>query len=78
MDQLSIISDSLTSLQNLAAKDRIPLDEVQSKFKEDLMTFIKGETISMVEGKIIIGLNLYKKWLVKIRTKGFDYEIDFK
>jgi hypothetical protein len=32
----------------------------------------------MRDGKLVIGNNLYNKWLAKIGTKGFDYEIDFK
>lgn len=78
MNQLNIISNSFASLQNLVNKDRILLDDLQSQFKPDLMTFLKGETLSMIDGKVVIGVNLYKKWLNKIRTKGFDYEIDFK
>lgn len=32
----------------------------------------------MQDGKIVIGNNLYKSWLLKLKTKGFDYEIDWK
>lgn len=32
----------------------------------------------MKDGKLVVGRNLYKKWLEKIQIHGFDYEIDFK
>jgi hypothetical protein len=47
-------------------------------FRQDLQNFIVGETLSIRDGKIVIGNKLYKMWLEKLRTKGFDYEIDFK
>ena len=47
-------------------------------FRKDLQHFIVGETMTMRNGKLVIGKTLYKQWLKKIRTKGFDYEIDFK
>lgn len=62
----------------MAKKDVIFLDDLQTDFRRDLQTFIIGETLSMKEGKIVIGHNLYKKWLEKIKANGFDYEIDFK
>lgn len=78
MNQLSLISESLNKLLSLAQKDIIFLDDLQIDFRQDLQTFIIGETLSMKEGKLVIGHNLYKKWLNKIQAKGFDYEIDFK
>lgn len=78
MNELTIISDSLGSLQELSNKETIFLDDVPRQLKLDLQNFIVGETLTMKEGKLVIGNNLYKKWLLKLNTKGFDYEIDWK
>ena len=78
MDGLTVISESIGSLYKLANKTPILLDDVQREFRADLQKFIVGETLTMQDGKIVIGNNLYNKWLKKIGTKGFDYEIDFK
>lgn len=78
MNELSIISESLGSLQELPNKGTIFLDDLPWQFRSDIQKFIIGETLSMREGKIVIGNNLYKRWLFKISTKGFDYEIDWK
>jgi len=78
MNELAIISESLGSLQSLAKRDTIFLDDLQEEFRPDLQNYIVGATLSMRNGKLVIGNNLYKDWLAKIRTKGFDYEIDFK
>lgn len=78
MDTLTIISNSLGLLQELSNKETIFLDDVPKKLKTDLQNFIVGETLTMRDGKIVIGNNLYKKWLLKLNTRGFDYEIDWK
>lgn len=78
MNELSIISESLGLLQDLSKKETIFLDDVPRQLKSDLQHFIVGETLTMREGKIVIGNNLYKQWLLKLNTKGFDYEIDWK
>ncbi len=78
MNELAIISESLSSLQNLIKKDTIFLDDLRKEFRPDLQNYIVGATLSMRNGKLIIGNNLYKEWLRKIKTNGFDYEIDFK
>jgi hypothetical protein len=78
MNELAIISESLGSLQSLAKRDTIFLDDIQKEFRPDLQNYIVGATLTMRDGKLVIGNNLYKEWLRKIRTKGFDYEIDFK
>jgi len=78
MNALTIMSDSLGSLQELLNKETIFLDDVPRQLKSDLQNFIVGETLTMREGKIVIGNNLYKKWLLKLNTRGFDYEIDWK
>jgi hypothetical protein len=78
MSELTVISDSLGSLQELSSKETIFLDDVPRQLKSDLQNFVVGETLTMREGKLVIGNNLYKKWLLKLNTKGFDYEIDWK
>jgi hypothetical protein len=78
MHELDIISESLGALRQLAQKATVFLEDVPQKFRLDLQTFIVGETLTMRDGKIVIGNNLYKKWLKKLRLRGFDYEIDFK
>ena len=78
MNNLAIISEKLGTLRSLLQKDTIFLDDLRKEFRPDLQNFIVGETLTMREGKLVIGNNLYKEWLDKIRTRGFDYEIDFK
>jgi hypothetical protein len=78
MNELTIISNSLGSLQEISNKETIFLDDVPRQLKSDLQNFIVGETLTMREGKVVVGNNLYKKWLLKLNTKGFDYEIDWK
>lgn len=78
MNELALISETLGTLQELPKKATIFLDDLPKQFKPDLQKFIVGETLSMQNGKVVIGNNLYKKWLLKIKTKGFDYEIDWK
>ena len=78
MKDLNVISQTLSSLEDLLRKERIFLDDVPSQLKADLQRFIIGETLTMQEGKVVIGNNSYKQWLLKLNTKGFDYEIDWK
>jgi hypothetical protein len=78
MNGLDVILESFSALDELAKKDILFLDDVPERFRPDLQTYIVGETLSIRNDKIVIGNNLYKKWLAKIRTRGFDYEIDFK
>ena len=78
MNDLDIIVQSFDSLRELTKKRHIFFDDVNEKFRADLLSFIVGETLSIQDGKPVIGNNLYKRWLMKLKTKGFDYEIDFK
>lgn len=78
MNHLASISENIDMLWSLSQKDVIFLDDLPHMFIRDLQTFITGETLYMKDGKLVVGRNLYKKWLQKIQTKGFDYEIDFK
>jgi hypothetical protein len=78
MNELYLISESMAALKQLDQKEIIFFDDVPEKFRPDLHNFIVGETLTMMDGKIVIGHNLYRWWLRKLNTKGFDYEIDFK
>jgi len=78
MNEFANISESINALHSLSEKDTITLDDLQEEFRRDLQNYIVGATLSIRNGKLVIGNNLYKEWLTKIRTKGFDYEIDFK
>lgn len=78
MYQLASISEKLNTLWALSQKESIFLDDLELKFKDDLQNFIVGETLYLKDGKVVIGKNLYKRWLQKLQSKGFDYEIDFK
>lgn len=78
MQDLAIITDKIDALRRLSNKDGIYLDDLREEFGQDLQSFIFGETLTMRNGQLFIGKNLYKQWLYKIRTKGFDHEIDFK
>jgi hypothetical protein len=78
MNELVIISEALGSLQDISERETIFLDDVPRQLKSDLQNFIVGETLTMRAGKLVIGNNLYKKWLLKLNAKGFDYEIDWK
>ncbi len=78
MNPLALMSERIASLWTLSKKDVIFLNDLQQEFRSDLQNFIAGETLYMKNGKVIIGNNLYRKWLEKIQARGFDYEIDFK
>jgi hypothetical protein len=78
MNQLASISEKLNALWGFSQKEFIYLEDFELKFKQDLQTFITGETLYLKDNKVVIGKNLYKKWLQKLQSKGFDYEIDFK
>lgn len=78
MNSISVISNRLDGLINLLDKDTIYLEDLRDEFRPDLQKFIVGETLSMRSGKLVIGKNLYRKWIAKIGKMGFDYEIDFK
>ena len=78
MPNLAIIPERIEALRRLSSKDHIYLDDLREEFRKDLQSFIVGETLSIHNKKLVIGSKLYRQWLEKIRTKGFDYEIDFK
>ena len=78
MADLAIIGERMDDLRNLSCKTDIYLDDLREEFRQDLRSFIVGETLTSRNGKLVIGHTLYKQWLSKIRAKGFDNEIDFK
>ena len=51
------------------------LSDVRKEYRQDLLNFIAGETLASQDGKLLIGRNLYHRWLTKITRKGFDYDI---
>jgi hypothetical protein len=76
MNPLDLISRRFNTLTKLAEKqDGIVLSDLRKEFRPDLQNFIVGETLGMKNGKLVIGKNLYKQWLKKIKVKGFDYDI---
>jgi hypothetical protein len=78
MQNLAIIPERFEALRRLSDKSEVYLDDIREEFRQDLRNFIIGETLTMRNGKLVIGNNLYRQWLDKIKLKGFDYEIDFK
>jgi len=78
MQNLEVIPERINALRSLSDKGEVFLEDLREEFRQDLQSFIVGETLTMRNGKLVIGSNLYKQWLNKIRTKGFDYEIAFK
>lgn len=78
MTKIDIIAARLNALPKLAkSKEVIYLNDIRKEFRSDLQQFIMGETLTMQNGKVVIGKNLYNRWLKKIAEKGFDYEISF-
>ena len=78
MPNLADIPRKIEALRRLSEKDEVYLDDLQKEFRQDLQNFITGETLTLRGGKLAIGRSLFRQWLQKIRTRGFDYEIDFK
>ncbi len=78
MPGLSVISKRLKKLSEVPdKKETIFLGDISKEFLQDLQHFIFGETLTIKDGRAVIGKNLYKNWLLKIKTKGFDYDIKF-
>jgi hypothetical protein len=78
MPNLADIPKKIQALRSLSEKDVVYLDDLQKEFRQDLQNFITGKTLTLRGGKPVIGRFLFRQWLQKIRTRGFDYEIDFK
>jgi len=77
MPNLADIPKKIEALRRLSEKDVVYLDDLQKEFRQDLQNFITGETLTLCSGKVAVGRSLFRQWLQKIGTRGFDYEIDF-
>lgn len=78
MSNLNLVTKRLNQLSELPdKKESIYLNDVRKEFRQDLQHFILGETLMVKNGKPVVGKNLYRNWLLKIKTKGFDYDIKF-
>ena len=78
MHTVDLISRRINTLVRLGErKDGVFLTDLKKEYRPDLQNFIVGETLSVRDGKVIIGKNTYKKWLQKIKTNGFDYDVKF-
>jgi hypothetical protein len=78
MPNLADIPKKIEALRRLSENDVVYFEDLQKEFRQDLQNFIFGETLTLRGGKPAIGRSLFRQWLKKIRTRGFDYEIDFK
>ena len=78
MPTLADIAKKIEALRRLSEKDVVYFEDLHKEFRQDLQNFIFGETLTLRGGKPIVGRSLFRQWLQKIRTRGFDYEIDFK
>ncbi|WP_316819248.1 hypothetical protein [Pedobacter nyackensis] len=78
MNPIDRISRRINTLIQLPEnKEVIFITDLRKEYRQDLKNFIFGETLAVKDGKIVIGKNLYKRWLQKIKTKGFDYDVKF-
>lgn len=53
----------------------VEIESIPALFKEDFNHFFMGETLQALDGKIVIGPQKYKEWIIKLRDIGLDYEI---
>jgi hypothetical protein len=78
MHTVDLISRRINTLFRLGErKDGVFLTDLRKEYRSDLQNFIVGETLGVRDGKVVIGKNLYKRWLQKIKTNGFDYDVKF-
>lgn len=78
MNPIDRISRRINTLIQLPEKkDVIFITDLRKEYRQDLSNFIVGETLTVKDGEIVIGKNLYKQWLHKIKTRGFDYDVKF-
>jgi len=75
--------NDITIIRNLpqlleSKNDYLLLNDIPECLQEDFKNFIIGITVHFdPNNNLIIGKNLYKKWLYKLWTKGLDYDISF-
>ena len=78
MHTVDLISRRINTLVRLGErKDGVFLTDLKKEYRPDLQNFIVGETLGVRDGKVVIGINTYKRWLQKIKTNGFDYDVKF-
>jgi len=78
MHTVDLISRRINTLIRLGErKDGVFLTDLKKEYRPDLQNFIVGETLGLRDGKVVIGKNTYKRWLQKIKTNGFDYDVKF-
>lgn len=78
MHTVDLISRRINTLVRLGErKDGVFLTDLKKEYRPDLRNFIVGETLGLRDGKVVIGKNTYKRWLQKIKTNGFDYDVKF-
>ena len=78
MHAVDLISRRINTLVRLGKrKDGVFLTDLKKEYRPDLQNFIVGETLGVRDGKVVIGRNTYKRWLQKIKTNGFDYDVKF-
>jgi hypothetical protein len=77
-NDVTIIAERINRIFHLTQKPVILVDDIDILFRPDLLQFIRGETLSSRDGKLSVGHNLYNRWIHKLRTRGFDYSIDFR
>ena len=78
MHTVDLISRRINTLVRLGErKDGVFLTDLKKEYRPDLQNFIVGETLAVRDGKVVIGKNTYKRWLQKIKTNGFDYDVKF-
>ena len=78
MHTVDLISRRIHKLIKLGEKnDGVLLTDLRKEYRPDLQNFIVGKTLAVRDGKVVIGKNTYRKWLQKIKTYGFDYDVKF-
>lgn len=79
MGELKIFNTRFNALVRAGRKQQgVFLTDVRREYRQDLLNFIAGETLASQDGKLLIGRNLYHRWLKKITFKGFDYDIKLR
>ena len=78
MHTVDLISRRINTLIKLTEKKYgIFLTDLRKEYRADLQNFIVGETLRVKDGKVVIGINTYKRWLQKFKTSGFVYDVLF-
>ncbi|TKC08544.1 hypothetical protein [Pedobacter frigoris] len=79
MNTLDLLSRRIQTLIEIGEREGgIFLTDLRQEYRRDLKQFIVGETLTVKNGKPVIGKKLYQSWLYKLKVKGFDYDIELK